>query len=75
MINFEKKLKEVLEKNGDFDFAKGEALRKEIVQMWADKNLKRAKLAFWIFFLASIGTMVGGYIGLSLATNTKEMLG
>jgi len=75
MINFEKELKEVLEKNGNFDSVKSETLRKEIVQMWADKNLQRAKLAFWIFFLASIGMMVGGYIGLSLATNIKGMLG
>jgi MFS family permease len=75
MIDFEKELKEVLEKNGTFDSAKSETLGKEIVQMWADKNLHRAQLAFWIFFLASIGMMVGGYIGLSLATNTKGMLG
>lgn len=75
MINFEKELKEVLGKNGTFDFAKSETLRKEIVKMWADKNLQRARIVFWIFFLASIGMMVGGYIGLSFATSTKGMLG
>lgn len=74
MINFEKELKEVLEKDGHFDAAKSKTLRKEIVQMWCDKNLLRAKLVFWIFFLLSIGMMIGGYIGLRSATNTKEML-
>jgi hypothetical protein len=74
MDNFEKELKKVLEKKGDFDIAKSETLRKEIVQMWCDKNLLRAKLVFWIFFLLSIGIMVGGYIGLSSAANTRGML-
>jgi hypothetical protein len=74
MDNFEKELKKVLEKKGDFDVTKSETLRKEIVQMWCDKNLLRAKLVFWIFFLLSIGIMVGGYIGLSSAANTRGML-
>jgi hypothetical protein len=74
MNNFEKELKKVLEKKGDFDTARSETLRKEIVQMWCDKNLLRAKLVFWIFFLLSIGIMVGGYIGLSTAANTRGML-
>jgi hypothetical protein len=74
MINFEKELKEVLEKNGDFDVAKSERLRKETVQMWRNMNLRKAKIIFWIYFIASIGMMVGGYVGLRFATDTKGML-
>jgi hypothetical protein len=74
MIDFEKELKKVLEKNGDFNAAKSEALRKETVQMWRDMNLRKAKIIFWIYFLLSIGMMIGGYIGLRLATDTKGML-
>jgi hypothetical protein len=74
MINFEKELKEALEKNGDFDIAKSEMLRKETVQMWRDMNLRRAKIIFWIYFLLSIGMMIGGYIGLRFATDTRGML-
>jgi hypothetical protein len=74
MINFEKELKEVLEKNGDFDSAKSETLRKEIVQMQYDKNVRKTKIIFWIYFLLSIGMMIGGYIGLRLAADTKGML-
>ncbi len=74
MIDFEKELKKVLEKNGDFKAAKGEALRKEMVQMLYDTNLRKAKIVFWIYFLASIGMMIGGYIGLRFATDTKGML-
>jgi len=74
MINFEKELKEILEKNGDFDVAKSETFRKEMVQMWCDKNLLRVKIVFWIFFLLCLGMMLGGYIGLRSADNTKEML-
>lgn len=74
MINFEKELKEVLEKNGNFDVAKSETLRKETVQMLYNKNLRRTKLIFWIYFLASIGMMIGGYIGLRSAADTRGML-
>jgi hypothetical protein len=74
MINFEKELKEVLEKNGDFNAAENEKSRKEIIQMRFDKSLQRTKLIFWIFFLLSLGMMAGGYIGLRLAGNTKDML-
>jgi hypothetical protein len=74
MNNLEKELNKVLGQNGDFDVNKSEILRKEIVQMWCDKNLLRAKLVFWIFFLLSLGMMAGGYIGLRSAENTKEML-
>jgi len=74
MDKLEKQLKKVLEKNGIFDAAKSETLRKELIQMWCEKNLLRAKLVFWIFFLLSLGMMAGGYIGLRYAGNTKEML-
>lgn len=74
MIDFEKELKEVLEKNGDFDVAKSETIRKEMTQMWYDKSLRRTKLIFWIYFLLSLGMMAGGYIGLRFATDTKGML-
>ncbi len=74
MDKLENELKKVLEKNGDFDVAKSETLRKEIVQMWCDKNLLRAKLVFWIFFLLCSGMMVGGYIGLRSAEDTKGII-
>jgi hypothetical protein len=74
MIDFEKELKEVLGKNGNFDSVKSETLRKETVQMWRDMNLRKVKIVFWIYFLLSIGMMVGGYIGLRLAADTKGML-
>lgn len=74
MFDFEKELKEVLEKNGDFDIAKSETLRKEIIQMWYDKSLRRTKLLFWITFILCLGMMAGGYIGLRSATDTKAML-
>ncbi len=74
MDKLEKQLKKVLEKNGIFDVSKSETLRKEIIQMWCDKNLLRAKLVLWIFLLLSIGMMVGGYIGLRSAGNTRGMI-
>jgi hypothetical protein len=74
MIDFEKELKEVLGKNGIFDSVKSETLRKEIVQMWYAKNMRKTKIIFWIYFLLSIGMMIGGYIGLRFATDTKGML-
>ena len=74
MDKLEKQLKQVLGKNGLFDADKSKKLRKELIQMWCDKNLRRAKLVFWIFFLLCLGMMVGGYIGLRYAGNTKEML-
>lgn len=74
MDKFEKDLQKVLGEIGDFDVTKGEKLRKEIVQMWCDKNLLRAKIVFWIFFLLSGGMMIGGYVGLRSAGSTKEML-
>lgn len=74
MDKLEKQLKKVLDKNGVFDVSKSEELRKEIIQMWCDKNLRRAKIVFWIFFLLCLGMMAGGYIGLRSAGNTKQML-
>jgi len=74
MDNFEKELKIVLEKNGDFDAARSEALRKEIVQMWCDKNLLRVKIVFWIFFLLCLGMMAAGYIGLRRAEDTRGII-
>ncbi len=59
---------------GQFDATKAETLRKEIVKMWADKNLVRAKLVFWIFFLLSVGIMVAGYHGLRSATDTRGII-
>lgn len=74
MDKLERQLKKVLEKNGVFDAAKSETLRKELIQMWCDKNLLRAKLVFWIFFLLSLGMMVGGYIGLRTTGDTRGMV-
>ena len=74
MDKLEKQLKQVLGKNDLFDADKSKKLRKELIQMWCDKNLRRAKLVFWIFFLLCLGMMAGGYIGLRSAGNTKEML-
>ena len=74
MNNLEHDLKKVLAGNGDFDVNKSETLRKEIVQMWFDKNMRKTKIIFWIFYLCSIGMMIGGYIGLRTAANTVGML-
>ncbi len=74
MNNLEQELKKVLEKNGDFDLKRSETLRKEIVQMWFDKNMRKTKIIFWIFYLCSIGMMIGGYIGLRNAGSTVGML-
>ncbi len=74
MDNLEQELKKALKKNGDFDIDKSETLRKEIVQMWYSKNLRKTKIIFWIFYLCSIGMMIGGYIGLRTADNTVGML-
>lgn len=74
MNNFENELKKVLEASGNFDVTRGQALRKEIVQMWCDKNLLRAKIIFWITFLACIGMMIGGYLGLRSAGDTRGMV-
>jgi hypothetical protein len=74
MDNLEKQLQQILGKNGVFDLTKSETLRKELIQMWCDKNLKRMKLVYWIFFLLSLGMMGGGYINLRSAESTKEMI-
>jgi hypothetical protein len=74
MDNLEQELKKALKKNGDFDTDKSETLRKEIVQMWYSKNLRKTKIIFWIFYLCSIGMMIAGYIGLRTADDTVGML-
>jgi len=74
MNNLEQDLKKVLAGNGDFDANRSETLRKEIVQMWFDKNMRKTKIIFWIFYLCSLGMMIGGYIGLRTADNTVGML-
>lgn len=74
MDNFEKELKRVFEKSGNFDATRGQTSRKEIVQMWCDKNLIKAKIVFWITFLACLGMMIGGYLGLRSAGDTKGMV-
>ena len=74
MDNLEQELKNVFEQNGDFDISKSETLRKEIVQMWFDKNMRKTKIIFWIFYLCSIGMMIAGYIGLRTAASTAGML-
>jgi hypothetical protein len=73
MIDFEKELKKVLEKNGNFDSAKSETLRKEMVRMQYDKSMRRVKWIFWIYFILCLGMMVGGYFGLRSAEDTKGM--
>lgn len=74
MNNLEQDLKKALASNGDFDTQKSETLRKEIVQMWFDKNMRKTKIIFWIFYLCSIGMMIAGYIGLRTAASTVGML-
>ena len=74
MNNLEQDLKKVLAGNGDFDVNRSETLRKEIVQMWFDKNMRKTKIIFWIFYLCSIGMMIVGYIGLRTAASTVGML-
>ena len=74
MNNLEQELKQVFEPSSDFDTHKSETLRKEIVQMWFDENMRKTKIIFWIFYLCSIGMMIGGYIGLRTAGDTKGML-
>jgi hypothetical protein len=73
MDELEKSIRITLSDAGKFDAGKAESLRKEILQMF-DKNLQKAKLIFWISFLLSLGMMGGGYIGLRLAADTREML-
>lgn len=77
MSDIEKKLKKVLKANGRFDADKNAARRKEIEQMIFQKfqnDMFKVKIVFWIFFVLSLGMMVGGYIGLRSANETKAML-
>ncbi|UCC22910.1 MAG: hypothetical protein JSW23_02240 [Planctomycetota bacterium] len=74
MYNLENDINKILSDMGEFDATKAETLRKEIVKMWADKNLVRAKLVFWIFFLLSVGIMIAGYNGLRSAADTRDIV-
>jgi ABC-type sugar transport system permease subunit len=77
MINFEKELKEVLEKNGDFDVVKSETLRKGIVQMFEDK-LKKVKLWTWAFLLIDVVIIAVGVssllVNLLITKNTNAVI-
>ncbi len=79
MNNLEKELKKVFKSGLGFEPGKDEFERKEIGQMKLIferfvKDIRQARLVFWIFFLLSIGMMVAGYIGLRSATDTRGML-
>jgi len=79
MDNLEKELTELLKNESGLEAGKDETARKEIAQMEGFferfvTNVQRARLVFWVFFLLCLGMMVGGYIGLRYAGNTKEML-
>ena len=77
MSDIEKELKIVLKANGRFDADENAARRKEIERMIFQKfqnDIFKIKIVFWIFFVLSIGMMVGGYIGLRSADDTKAML-
>lgn len=77
MNDIENELKKMLKANGVFNAAKSESRRKEIRQMILHKyelDMFKVKVVFWIFFVLCLGMMVGGYIGLRSAGNTKSML-
>lgn len=77
MNDIEKELRKILKANGVFDIDKTESRRKEIEQMILHKyelDMFKVKVVFWIFFVLCLGMMVGGYIGLRSAGNTKSML-
>lgn len=77
MNDIEKELRKILQTNGVFDIDKTESRRKEIEQMILHKfelDMFKVKVVFWIFFVLCLGMMVGGYIGLRSAGNTKSML-
>jgi hypothetical protein len=63
MSDIEKELKKVLKTNGRFDSDKNAARRKEIGQMIFNKfqnDMLKVKVVFYIFFVLSLGMMVGG---------------
>lgn len=77
MDSLEKDLGKLLEDKGSFDVQKSEKLRKEMSQMFLHKfklDMFKVKVVFWIFMLLSIAIMVGGYIGLRSAADTRGML-
>lgn len=73
MDNFEKDLKKVFEKNGDFDVARSESLRKEIVQMF-DKKLKKVKLVAQLGVLILAAIIIYDFYCLSHSQNIKETI-
>jgi len=77
MSEIEKELKKVLKVNGDFDIVNTTVRRKEIEQMILHKyelDFFKVKVVYWIFFVLCLGMMVGGYISLRSANDTKAML-
>ena len=79
MDNLEKELTELLKNESGLEASKDETARKEMYQMKLFferfvKNIRRARLVFWIFLLLSVGMMFCGYFGLRSAVNTKEMI-
>ena len=79
MNNLENELKKAFKSELGFEPSKVESERKEIGQMKLIferfvKDIRQARLVFWIFFLLSVGMMAGGYIGLRSATDTRGML-
>ena len=79
MNNLENELKKAFKSELGFEPSKVESERKEMGQMKLIferfvKDIRQARLVFWIFFLLSIGMMAAGYIGLRSAADTKGML-
>ncbi len=79
MDKLEKELTELLKNESGLEANKDETARKETYQMKLIferfvKDIRRARLVFWIFFLLSMGMMVGGYIGLRTTGNTRGMI-
>jgi hypothetical protein len=79
MDNLEKDLKKLLEDKNGFDFQKSEKMRKETDQMKLIferfvKDIRQARLVYWITFLLCLGMMAAGYIGFRSAVDTKGML-
>ncbi len=77
MDKLEKQLKQVLGKNGIFDAAKSETLRKEMKQMIFQKfegDMSRVKVVFWIFLVISAVMMVGGMLFINHEKGTRGMI-
>ena len=79
MDKLEKQLSEWLKNESGLEAGKDETARKEMYQMKLIferfvKDIRRARLIFWIFFLLSLGMMVAGYIGLRTTGDTRGMI-